>query len=81
MKSCVMLISLAFAFLIKLYIRLGLAPVKGLCHSSIERDPESFSLNVLGEDFIVFCMESKNIKDLKRHITAKIKVTQNTTDF
>ena len=30
-------------------IRLGLAPVKGPCHSDIERGPESFSLNVLGE--------------------------------
>ena len=50
--------------------RLGLAPIKGPCHSSIERGSESFSLNVLDEDFIVF-RRVYNIKDLKRRMTAK----------
>ena len=33
------------------WVRLGLAPIKGPCYSSIQKGHESFSLNVLGEDF------------------------------
>ena len=31
-------------------LKLGLAPIKGPCHFSIQKGPESCSLNVLGED-------------------------------